>query len=445
MANVKSKQTPSVIKKATLRRAIAAAALGNCMEWFDFGVYGYLAVTIGRIFFPSHNPTTELLAAFGGFAVAFVIRPFGGIFFGPLGDRIGRQRVLAITIILMAASTFMIGVLPSYAQIGIWAPILLMLARLVQGFSTGGEYGGAATFMAEYAPDDQRGYLCSWLEFGTLGGFSLGAILVTLVTFGLTPEAMNAWGWRIPFLCAGPLGMIGLYLRLKLEETPDFQGLQEAGEVADSPLREALATEWRQLLKCVGIVILLNVADYTFLTYMPSYLNTALGIGEQRGRVILIGIMLAMMLVITPIGALSDRIGRKPILVASALGFIVLGWPAFWLMSQGSLFLVTLGLAIPGLLLVMLLGTLPATLPAMFSTRTRYGGFAVSYNISTSLFGGTAPLAITWLVVMTGNDYMPAFYLIAAGVIAFIPILALRETARRRLRGSVTAGVVTAE
>lgn len=445
MANVKSKQTPSVIKKATLRRAIAAAALGNCMEWFDFGVYGYLAVTIGRIFFPSHNPTTELLAAFGGFAVAFVIRPFGGIFFGPLGDRIGRQRVLAITIILMAASTFMIGVLPSYAQIGIWAPILLMLARLVQGFSTGGEYGGAATFMAEYAPDDQRGYLCSWLEFGTLGGVSLGAILVTLVTFGLTPEAMNAWGWRIPFLCAGPLGMIGLYLRLKLEETPDFQGLQEAGEVADSPLREALATEWRQLLKCVGIVILLNVADYTFLTYMPSYLNTALGIGEQRGRVILIGIMLAMMLVITPIGALSDRIGRKPILVASALGFIVLGWPAFWLMSQGSLFLVTLGLAIPGLLLVMLLGTLPATLPAMFSTRTRYGGFAVSYNISTSLFGGTAPLAITWLVVMTGNDYMPAFYLIAAGVIAFIPILALRETARRRLRGSVTAGVVTAE
>jgi MHS family proline/betaine transporter-like MFS transporter len=445
LANVKSKQAPSVIKKATLRRAIAAAALGNCMEWFDFGVYGYLAVTIGRIFFPSHNPTTELLAAFGGFAVAFVIRPFGGIFFGPLGDRIGRQRVLAITIILMAASTFMIGVLPSYAQIGIWAPILLMLARLVQGFSTGGEYGGAATFMAEYAPDDQRGYLCSWLEFGTLGGFSLGAILVTLVTFGLTPEAMNAWGWRIPFLCAGPLGMIGLYLRLKLEETPDFQGLQEAGEVADSPLREALATEWRQLLKCVGIVILLNVADYTFLTYMPSYLNTALGIGEQRGRVILIGIMLAMMLVITPIGALSDRIGRKPILIASALGFIVLGWPAFWLMSQGSLFLVTLGLAIPGLLLVMLLGTLPATLPAMFSTRTRYGGFAVSYNISTSLFGGTAPLAITWLVVMTGNDYMPAFYLIAAGVIAFIPILALRETARRRLRGSVTAGVVTAE
>jgi MFS transporter, MHS family, proline/betaine transporter len=437
-------KSPSVIEKATLRRAIAAAALGNCMEWFDFGVYGYLAVSIGHIFFPSHNPTTELLSAFGGFAVAFLIRPFGGLFFGPLGDRIGRQRVLAVTIILMAVSTFMIGVLPGYAQIGIWAPILLILARLVQGFSTGGEYGGAATFMAEYAPDNQRGYLCSWLEFGTLGGFSLGAILVTLATFGLSPEAMNSWGWRIPFLCAGPLGMIGLYLRLKLEETPDFQGLQDAGEVAASPLREAIATEWRQLLKCIGIVILLNVADYTFLTYMPSYLNTALGIGEQSGRVTLIGVMLVMMLVITPIGALSDRIGRKPILITAALGFVLFAWPAFWLMSQGNMLLVTLGLAIPGLLLVMLLGTLPATLPAMFSTRTRYGGFAVSYNVSTSVFGGTAPLAITWLVAMTGNDYMPAFYLIAAGVIAFLPIVALRESARRRLRGSVTAGVVTA-
>lgn len=414
------------------------------MEWFDFGVYGYLAVSIGHIFFPSHNPTTELLSAFGGFAVAFLIRPFGGLFFGPLGDRIGRQRVLAVTIILMAVSTFMIGVLPGYAQIGIWAPILLILARLVQGFSTGGEYGGAATFMAEYAPDNQRGYLCSWLEFGTLGGFSLGAILVTLATFGLSPEAMNSWGWRIPFLCAGPLGMIGLYLRLKLEETPDFQGLQDAGEVAASPLREAIATEWRQLLKCIGIVILLNVADYTFLTYMPSYLNTALGIGEQSGRVTLIGVMLVMMLVITPIGALSDRIGRKPILITAALGFVLFAWPAFWLMSQGNMLLVTLGLAIPGLLLVMLLGTLPATLPAMFSTRTRYGGFAVSYNVSTSVFGGTAPLAITWLVATTGNDYMPAFYLIAAGVIAFLPIVALRESARRRLRGSVTAGVVTA-
>ncbi|HET7921508.1 MAG TPA: MFS transporter [Gammaproteobacteria bacterium] len=416
-----------------------AAALGNCMEWFDFGVYGYLAVTLGHVFFPSHDPATELLAAFGGFAVAFVVRPFGGLFFGPLGDRVGRQRVLAVTILLMAASTFVIGILPGYARIGVWAPLLLILARLVQGFSTGGEYGGAATFMAEYAPDARRGYLCSWLEFGTLSGFVLGAALVTLVTFGLSDQAMLDWGWRIPFLCAAPLGIVGLYLRLRLEETPHFQRLREADDVAAAPLRETLSQDRAALVKCIGIVILLNVSDYTFLTYMPSYLNTALGVDEQQGRLVLIVLMLVMMLIITPIGALSDRIGRKPILIASALGFLLFAWPAFWLMSWGGLALVMLGLAVPGLLLVMLLGTLPATLPAMFPTRTRYGGFAVSYNISTSLFGGTAPLVIAWLVKLTGNDYVPAFYLMAAAAIAFVPILLLRETAGRKLRQSSQA------
>lgn len=434
-----------VIDRTTLRRAIAAAALGNAMEWFDFGVYGYLAVIIGEIFFPSGNKTTELIFAFGGFAAAFAVRPLGGLFFGPLGDRIGRQRVLAATIILMAGSTFVIGVLPSYATIGIWAPVLLIVARLVQGFSTGGEYGGAATFMTEYAPDKRRGFLCSWLEFGTLGGFSLGAGLVTLVSFLLPASAMTGWGWRIPFLCAAPLGLTGLYLRLKLEETPAFQGLENAGQVARSPLREAFRDHWRQLLKCVGIVILLNVADYTFLTYMPSYFATRLSINDQVGRLIAIGIMLCMMVVITPIGALSDRVGRKPVLITACLGFIVLSFPAIFLMTLGTIVTTAIGLAIIGVLLVMMLATLPSTLPAMFETRTRYGGFAVSYNVSTSLFGGTAPLAITWLVSLTGNDYMPAFYLIAAAVIAFIPILALRETARRRLRGSVTAGVVIAD
>lgn len=425
-----------------MRRAIAAAALGNCMEWFDFGVYGYLAVTIGHVFFPAHNPTAELLAAFGGFAAAFLIRPFGGLFFGPLGDRVGRQRVLAATIILMAMSTFAIGVLPGYSQVGLWAPLLLLVARLIQGFSTGGEYGGAATMMVEYAPDEERGHLCSWLEFGTLGGFSLGAALVTVVTFLLPDAAMANWGWRIPFLCAAPLGLVGLYLRLRLEETPHFVQLREAGKLAKTPLRETLRYDWRQLLKCVGIVILLNVADYTFLTYMPSYLNSALGIAEQPGRLILIGIMLLMMLMITFIGAFSDRVGRKPVLIGAAVGYLLLSWPAFELMRQGNLVLVAIGLAIPGFLLVTLLGTLPATLPAMFPTRTRYGGFAVSYNISTSLFGGTAPLAITWLVDVTANDSMPAYYLMAAAAVALAPILLLRETAGRQLRGSAATVVV---
>jgi MHS family proline/betaine transporter-like MFS transporter len=240
-----TQQQAPEINPATLKRAIGAAAIGNCMEWFDFGVYSYVAATIGRVFFPAHNPTSELLSSFGTFAVAFVARPFGGLFFGPLGDKVGRQAVLATTILLMAASTFIVGVLPSYAEIGVWAPILLIIARLVQGFSTGGEYGGAATFMVEYAPDKNRGFLCSWLEFGTLSGFSLGAGLVTLFTFLLPAPDMHSWGWRIPFLLAAPLGVVGLYLRLKLEDTPAYQGLEEAGKVEKSPLKVILVEHWR--------------------------------------------------------------------------------------------------------------------------------------------------------------------------------------------------------
>ena len=435
-----SGRTSPPVNAPTLRRAIAAAAIGNAMEWFDFGVYSYVAATIGRAFFPSHSPTAQLLLAFGTFAVAFLIRPFGGLFFGPLGDRIGRQRVLAATILLMAGSTFSIGLIPGYAQIGIWAPVLLVVARLLQGFSTGGEYGGAATFMAEYAPDRNRGFLCSWLEFGTLGGYVLGAGLVTLLSFLLPEGDMHEWGWRIPFLLAAPLGITGLYLRTRLEDTPAFKRLQAAGQTERSPLHEIteLAVDHRRdVMNCIGIVILLNVADYTLLSYLPTYLSTMLGIDERTGLLILIAVMLAMMLVITPIGVLSDRIGRKPLLIASCVGFFGLAWPAVQLMSRGNPWEIAGGVAILGFLLVMLLGTLPATLPALFATRVRYGGFAIAYNISTSAFGGTAPLAITWLIAATGNHAVPAYYLMAAAAIAFVPILRVAETARAPLRGAL--------
>jgi MFS transporter, MHS family, proline/betaine transporter len=265
-------------ERRTLHRAIGASALGNLMEWYDYGVYGYAAVIIGRVFFPSHSTTAALLSSFGVLAVSFVVRPFGGLFFGPLGDRIGRQRVLATTIIMMAVATFVIGVLPSYDTIGIWAPILLVLARLVQGFSTGGEYGGAATFMAEYSPDRRRGFFTSFLEMGTLAGYALGAAFVSVLAAVLSNDAMESWGWRLPFLLALPLGLVGLYLRLKLEDTPVFRELAESGNVSHSPLRETVVGHWRSILSLIGVVILLNVADYTLLTYMPSYLTDVLHI-----------------------------------------------------------------------------------------------------------------------------------------------------------------------
>ncbi len=428
-------QISTHVSESTLHRAIAAAAIGNCMEWFDFGVYSYVAAIIGKVFFPSASTTTELLSSFGTFAVAFVARPFGGFFFGPLGDRVGRQRVLAATILLMAGSTFVVGVLPGYSSIGFWAPVVLVVARLIQGFSTGGEYGGAATFMVEYAPNKHRGFHCSWLAFGTLAGFALGAGLVTIFTFFLSSQAMNSWGWRVPFLVAGPLGIVGVYLRVRLEDTPAFQKLETADTLSKSPLREILTRHWRELLIIIGFVVLLNVADYEFLSYMPSYLQHTLHLGEKTGLVLVIFIMLIMMVLVVPVGSLTDRVGGRKLLLLSCVGFLLLSYPAIRLIASGSIPLAIGGLLILGLLLVLLLGAQPSMLPAQFPTRVRFGGFAIGYNLSTSAFGGTAPLAVTWLVAVTQNDAMPGYYLIAAALVALVPILLMRRTTGQPLPG----------
>jgi MFS transporter, MHS family, proline/betaine transporter len=437
-------QAGQAVDESTLRRAIAACAIGNATEWFDYATYGFLAATLGAVFFPSGNETAQLLSAFAVFALTFFVRPLGGVFFGPLGDRIGRQRVLATTILLMAGATFVIGLLPSYATIGILAPILLLLLRLVQGFSAGGEYGGASTFMVEYAPDERRGYYASWLEFGTLVGFSLGAGLVTFMTFVLSQDAMTSWGWRIPFLIALPLGIVGLYLRTRLEDTPGFRALENAGEVAEAPLRELFRSNWRDLLLCGGIVIIYNLANYTLLTYMPSYLSDSLGISDTAGLLLLFIAILVMLVVITFVGSFSDRVGRKPVLIGAMIGFVVLTYPAFLLISVGSGVSVMAGLLIFALLQVLLLGTLPATLPALFPTKERYSGFAISYNVSTAAFGGTAPFVATALVSATGNQFMPAFYVMAAALVSSIPIWLMAETAKRPLRGSVSLSTVPA-
>jgi MHS family proline/betaine transporter-like MFS transporter len=414
----------------TVRRAVAGAAMGNAVEWFDYAIYSYLVTTIGMNFFPDADPAAQTLLTFSLIAIPFVLRPFGGILLGPLGDKFGRRRVLAFTIIMMSAATFLIGFIPSYATIGVAAPILLLLARLVQGFSTGGEYGGAATFIAEYAPDRRRGFYGSFLEFGTLSGYVLGASIATVVQLGLSPEALASWGWRIPFLVAGPLGLIGFYLRSRLEDTPAFRHAQEEGETSRAPFTETLRSVWPQILNLIGFVILLNVAVYTMLTYMPTYLTQVLGISDTESLLVIIGVMLGMMVIISPVGALSDRIGRKPLLLGSAIGFLALSYPAISLVGMRDPLPVTLGMVILALLLVMMLGTIGSALPAMFPTRNRYGGFSIGYSTSTAAFGGTAPLIITALIDGTGNTAIPAFYLMGAAAIAIVPILLMPETAK---------------
>ena len=323
------------------------------------------------------------------------------MFFGPLGDRIGRKKVLATTIILMAGSTFAIGLIPSYESIGIAAPILLVLLRLLQGFSTGGEYGGASTFVAEYAPDKRRGFFASFLEFGTLAGYVAAAGIVTIIQTVVSAEDLLQWGWRIPFLIAGPLGLIGLYLRLRLEETPAFQMMEQAEErsLADEStgkkLRETLVDNWRPLVLCIVLVATYNIAHYGLLSYMPTYLTNTLGYDESHGLVLMIIVMIVMMMGISYVGKFSDRVGRKPLLLSGFIGFFVLSLPAYLLIGVGNYVTVFLGLAILGGLLLLFVGVFPSVLPALFPTGIRYGGLAIGYNLAVSIFGGTTPLVLT--------------------------------------------------
>ena len=285
------------VDQATLRRAIAASALGNATEWFDYGIYAYGVTYISAALFPG-NVDDAVLFALATFAISFLVRPLGGLFWGPLGDRMGRKSVLALTILMMSGATLAVGLIPSYASIGFWAPTLLILLRMVQGFSTGGEYGGAATFMAEYAPDDRRGFYGSFLEFGTLAGFSFGALLMLGFSLLLGDDAMHQWGWRVPFLVAAPMGLIGMYLRARMEDTPIFREDGHASGKAETPrLAQLLARHWRPMLVVGGLVVALNVVNYTLLSYMPTYLQRRIGLtrafelaaksGEHSGREVL--------------------------------------------------------------------------------------------------------------------------------------------------------------
>ncbi|NGN62518.1 glycine betaine/L-proline transporter ProP [Streptomyces sp. A7024] len=438
----------TITDEAAVKRAVKAASLGNAMEWFDFGIYSYLAVTIGHVFFPSGSDTAQLLSSFATFAVAFLVRPLGGMVFGPMGDKVGRKKVLAVTMIMMAIGTFAIGLVPSYATIGFWAPVLLILFRLIQGFSTGGEYGGASTFIAEYAPDKRRGFFGSFLEFGTLAGYVGAAGLVTALTATLGSDTMQDWGWRVPFLVAGPLGLVGLYLRLRLDESPAFQKLADsttykASEGASAvessakgDLKRIFSKHLSRLIVCICLVGAYNVANYMLLSYMPTYLSDEMHYSESHGLLLLIATMVVLMLVISQVGRLSDRFGRKPLLTAGMLGFLALSAPAFLLVKQGSVAAVLGGMLMLGLSLVCLLGTMSSALPAIFPTQVRYGGLAVGYNLSASLFGGTTPLIVTALISATGTDMLPAYYAMGAALIGLVTIAFMKETAQQPLEGS---------
>lgn len=433
------------LQKKTARKSVAGSAIGNAIEWFDYGIYGYLVVYISQLFFTFNEDAGALprILAFATFAVSFLVRPLGGFVLGPLGDRIGRQKVLVFTIIMISLSTAAIAALPTFDQVGYLAPLLLVLLRMVQGFSAGGEYAGAAVFMSEHAPDNRRGFYGCFLEFGTLAGFSGAAILCTTLTLAVGEEGMMAGWWRLPFALTLLLGIVALWMRKSLEESETFtedSAHTEANESAWKAFATLIKTYPGQLVKLIGFVILINVGFYLVLTYMPSYLSATLGHGVAESNISLVIIQLIMMALIIPFGALSDKIGRKPQLIIASLGFTFLSVPAIMLVNVDSLWSQLAGIGILGLFLVMILSTISSTLPALFPTAVRYSGFAIGYNLSTALFGGTAGAVNEWLVDATGNLLTPGWYLAAAGLIGFVSVLTFRETAGRSLRGNVVPG-----
>lgn len=430
----------TIIDQGKLRKAISAAALGNAMEWFDFGVYGFVAYALGQVFFPNASPSLQMIAALGTFSIPFLVRPFGGVFFGILGDRFGRQKVLSTTIIVMALSTFFIGLIPSYHSIGIWAPILLLLCKLAQGFSVGGEYTGAAIFVAEYSPDRQRGFLGSFLEFGSISGFVLGAGLVELLENIMGSAHFLSWGWRIPFFLAAPLGLLGLYLRHAADETPAFQqhvATMEKEEQQQSDkisFREIVSRFWRALLVSIGLVLTTNITYYMLLTYMPSYLSHNLHYAEDRGVLIIIAIMIGMLFMQPIVGFISDKIGRKPFVICGSLALLVLAIPCFHLIISGKVGLIFLGLFILAVILNCFTGVMASTLPALFPTRIRYSALASSFNIAV-IIAGLTPTVAAALVDSTNNLYLPAYYLMVVGLVGIATGIFMRETAKRPLRG----------
>ncbi|WP_282363128.1 MFS transporter [Pseudomonas sp. PS01297] len=425
-------------ERKALRRAATASFLGNFVEWFDYAAYGYLATIIALTFFPQTDAATGLLATFAVFALSFIVRPIGGLVWGHFGDKYGRRSALAWSILIMTVSTFCIGLLPGYNHIGLWAPALLLLIRLVQGFSASGEYAGASAFLAEYAPQGKRGFYTSIVPASTAAGLLFGAVFVAGLHALMTVENLHDWGWRLPFLLAAPFGLVGRYIRISLQDSPKFLEMEkrlEAKECAThAPIRELLTVHRRAVVIGIGVTCLNAVAFYLLLSYMPTYLSTEMGMSESDSFIASTVSLATYIGLIFLMGKLSDRFGRKTMLVAASVLFLLLTFPLFGMLGNPSLMVILMIQIAFGAILAMNDGTLPCFLAEIFPTRVRFSGFAFSFNIANAVFGGTAPFIATWLIQLTGNKMAPAWYLLAAAAVALIAMLASRETAYKALQ-----------
>ena len=405
------------------KRVLAGGSVGQFIEFYDFTLYGLTAVTFSQLFFPGSSPVAAMLATFATFGVAFIIRPVGGIFFGALGDRIGRRRVLTITLIAIGGATALMGLLPTYAQIGAWAPVLLVLCRLIQGFSAGGESVGAPSFVFEHAPVNRRGF---WINI-TIAATALPSVvagtMILILSQSMSEEAFTAWGWRLPFLLALPLALFGVWIRARTEESQAFTDAQAEKTKEFSPIREALQENKLRMLQVIFVMGLTAMGFYFLSAYFVSYVQTSGGLSREQSLMVNAA-ALALYAVLLPLGGrIGDRVGRRPMLIVGSAALAVISVPSFMLVTSGNLPLALLGQSLFVVALCLYGGGCYTFFVEIFTTRTRFTSAAISYNGAYALFGGTAPFIGTALVGGTGVAHAPGFYMAAAAAVVLLLVL----------------------
>jgi MHS family proline/betaine transporter-like MFS transporter len=418
-----------------LRKAIFGGSAGVFVEFFDYGIYGFLASTIAIVFFPPESPTAGLIMTWGIFALTFLIRPLGGLIIGAFADKVGRRSALVVSLTLMTVATAAIGLLPSFATVGILAPILLLICRLIQGFSAGGEVAAAYSFVAENSPVNRRGFYTALPQFGSytamLCGTGLGVGLATLLPEG----ALETWGWRIAFLIAAPLGILGYWIRRSLNDTITFLNARQEGETTQSPIAATVkdGSNVKRVLTAITLALLNSSGYYILFNYMPSYIEKEIGMPKSDSLVVTLCAVLVMLVGIPTTGALSDRIGRRKVLILSALACAVLAIPCYALIAQGRLGLAILGAMIMAMAFCGHSAVLNVALVELFPTRVRGTSYSLGYNLSTAIFGGAGPLIMTSLIAATAITAIPAYYVLITAVGTGIAAWSIRETAGKEL------------
>jgi MFS transporter, MHS family, shikimate and dehydroshikimate transport protein len=420
--------------RTSLQKVIAASLIGSVIEWYDFFIYGTAAALIfGQLFFPGSDPLISTLYSFGTYAVGFIARPIGGVFCGHYGDKIGRKSMLVMTLIVMGVATTLVGLLPTYESIGIWAPILLVVLRFLQGFAVGGEWGGATLMAVEYAPPGRRGFFGSWPGMGIPAGLVVATAVFTVFS-SLPPEQFLSWGWRVPFLVSIVLVAVGLFVRLKILETPAFQQMQESGGSSELPVVDVFRYHWRSLLLTMGAFFLLNGGFYVTVTFMLAYGTQNIGVDSGT---MLTGVLIAGTVQIFAIGAfaaLSDRVGRRPVYLGGAVFLLLFSFPLFWMVNTGVAPLIWLAMSIALVALGAMYGPSGAFFSELFSTRVRYSGASLGYQLASAVAGGFAPVIAVALLSAYGYPAV-ALYMIVMALITITAVYLATETYQRDISG----------